>query len=598
MPSLPDIMMYVRANVNSAKQGLQQVRDETDRLSESMGTLKQAGAMAAGMLLRDMVNSATAVIREFAELGGQIDTLQTSFNRLLISSGSTELSLESLRKATQKMIADVDLLQAANQAMMFNLPVDELDKLYDAVIRVGAATGRDATQSINEFTYALGRQSPKVLDNFAITLQLEEAYREYAPRIGKVTSELTENEKRTAFATIAMERMMDRSIILGDNISDTAKRQAQWNASIENFKTAIGRALGPLGIYIGQIVSVLSPAITVLTASYGKLFIAKLADVGATVKQKLADFAAAAAAVAHKVATWALNAALSVKIGLLTLGVGLIAAAAATTLYLAQMTREAAKAEEEFGVEILETNDILLEQKERLDDVSASTQKFLDLVGDLEHDFNLMQAEAAKSLWIAANMFDEAFSEGQFTKAAQTIKWFAKQYDLSFPEAERIIRDFIEEQKKIPDAIDESLVDRAQSAIEEFKECSRDKMHDLQDAFEDVKERLREKWQIGTAYGGTPMEAYRGYKAELAKITESYEATKGVITSTRGPQGMITLSQGTPTSTELTVNFNMTGAIDKHTADYAVEKIRKLLKNAVVEGTSSQATTSRIRLPN
>ena len=610
MPTLPDILMFVKANVNSAKQGLQQVRDETGRLSESMGTLKQAGAMAAGMLLRDMVNSATAAIDEFAQLGGQIDTLRISFDRLKDAHGATTLSLETLRKATYDMVSDVDLLKQANQAMLLGLPTDQFDDLTNAAIRLGYAQGYTATKSVESLTMGIGRQSRLMLDNLGVIVKAEDAYTWYAKQLEKTSSELTESEKRLGWQKYAIEKVRKSALALGDNISDTAKKQAQWNTRIKNLKTAIGDMLGPLGTYIAQIVNVLGPAIPVLTVSYGKLFIAKMADVGATAKQKLADFAAAAAAIAHKVATWALNAALSVKIGLLTLGAGLIAAAAATTLYLAQMTREAAEAEEEFGAEIIEINDVLIEQKERLDDVSASAQKFLNLVSDLEHDFNLMQAEAAKSLWLTANMFDEAFSEGRFTEAAKIVKVFAKRYAIGFSEAEQVIRDFIEKQKEIPDAIDESLVDKAQSAIQEFKECSRDKMLELQDTFEDVKARLREKWQIGAEYGGTRMEAYRMYKAELASAEALYEHAKTQIHA-ETPRIMaagqaatieVNLPERAYAAKETRFVFKaplivVHGTATPQTIDYAVTVVQQTLKNVIVESTSKSptVTTKRIR---
>jgi len=47
--------------------------------------------------------------------------------------------------------------------------------------------------------------------------------------------------------------------------------------------------------------------------------------------------------------TWAFNAALAMKIALLTLGVGLVVAAAAYMAWLASATRDAASAQEEYN---------------------------------------------------------------------------------------------------------------------------------------------------------------------------------------------------------------------------------------------------------
>jgi len=71
-----------------------------------------------------------------------------------------------------------------------------------------------------------------------------------------------------------------------------------------------------------------------------------------------------------------------------------------------------------------------------------------ELAESLEADFNLMQARAAKTLPNIARQFKEVFEAGRFKKAAQVITDFANQYSISFDQAERIIWDFIDQQKQ------------------------------------------------------------------------------------------------------------------------------------------------------
>jgi len=79
------------------------------------------------------------------------------------------------------------------------------------------------------------------------------------------------------------------------------------------------------------------------------LFTSLRAVLGSTSAAQIAHTVATNAAA---VATWVLNAALAMKIALLTLGVGLIVATAAYMSWLASSTRDAAAAQAEYNAEL------------------------------------------------------------------------------------------------------------------------------------------------------------------------------------------------------------------------------------------------------
>lgn len=68
----------------------------------------------------------------------------------------------------------------------------------------------------------------------------------------------------------------------------------------------------------------------------------------------------------------------------------------------------------------------------------------------------------------------------------------------------------------------------------------------------------------------------------------------------RGPEAIIPLGGGNFAAqpVQLTVNFHVAGALDKRTADYAVQQIQRLLKNVIIEPSSSNtfSTHKCIRL--
>ena len=75
----------------------------------------------------------------------------------------------------------------------------------------------------------------------------------------------------------------------------------------------------------------------------------KTANVGATISSTIAEKVHAAANILSAKATWVLNAALAMKVALLTLGVGLVIATAAYMAWLASTTRDAASAQMEYN---------------------------------------------------------------------------------------------------------------------------------------------------------------------------------------------------------------------------------------------------------
>jgi len=220
-----------------------------------------AAKIASGILMRDLVRGLTTGAVEALKMGARIKTLETSFNSLSQATDDYVPSLSELRKATQGMVSDTDLLLRANEALALGIPTENLDDLFDSAIRLGKAMGIDATQGIQALTIGVGRQSRLVLDNLGIIVRAESAYEEYATRIGKATEALTENERRIAFQTVALEKITEKAAILGDNISDTDKSMMQWTATIKNTTTAIGEMLQPLGAF--------APALQTLGPSLG-----------------------------------------------------------------------------------------------------------------------------------------------------------------------------------------------------------------------------------------------------------------------------------------------------------------------------------------
>ena len=248
-----DLWLEIKSKIQDAMSGLKKVKGEVSNLnktskdtSKSMSAMEKAGAQAAGMLIRDMVQGASAALGEVSELGGKIGTLRNAFNAMTEDVGATNLTLESLRAATNNAVSDVELLTAANQALALGLPTDSMAELMGAAIKLGHAMGIDAGMAVDSVTKGIGRQSKMILDNLGVVFDAEEAIGWYADKLGVASNQLDENQRKLAWQEYAMDQVITKSESLGDITSETTISQEQFAASMTNLKTRIGEALSPL----------------------------------------------------------------------------------------------------------------------------------------------------------------------------------------------------------------------------------------------------------------------------------------------------------------------------------------------------------------
>lgn len=161
------------------------------------------------------------------EQGGAFSNLQRGFESLKESTGAYQVSLEGLQKASYGLVDSVTLLTQANTAMTLGLPGDELESTIEQVTRLARAQGVEATHAIESFITGTARQSKMMLDNLGILVSVEQANEAYATSIGKTVKQLTDQERRTAFTTAAMQALKEKSEQVNEinlNAADQFKR--------------------------------------------------------------------------------------------------------------------------------------------------------------------------------------------------------------------------------------------------------------------------------------------------------------------------------------------------------------------------------------
>ncbi len=215
------------------------VADATGQSSKFFDTLffKITGGVTAGTILAngllkafDLIGTGISKLIEgfsyLIERGSKVSQIREGFENL--SAGIGQYAGEVLDRAREKskgLITDFDMMQAANRAMLFglNMTPEAFGKLTDAGVRLGRAMGLDARKSLDDLVLALGRVSPRILDNLGIIVKVGEANEKWAKENDKSVKAMTAQERVTAFTNLALERMEQHLSSMGEihlNLAD------------------------------------------------------------------------------------------------------------------------------------------------------------------------------------------------------------------------------------------------------------------------------------------------------------------------------------------------------------------------------------------
>lgn len=243
-------MMKLGKEVPKSFDDIAQAAKKLDAPFGGLSTRMVAFGAAIGTFLGsaayDAIKRLGSALVEVATRGISLAPVAGAFERLAQSVGETgDAMLKVSRGATRGLIADLDLMQAANKALLLGLPVtsQELGTLGQTAVVLGKAMGQGAAKSFDDLVTALGRSSPLILDNLGLTVKVGEANEIYARSIGKAVSELTDAEKKTAFYNAAMAAAKERVEELGGVQLTLADRITQVKNQFTNFTDALGIAI-------------------------------------------------------------------------------------------------------------------------------------------------------------------------------------------------------------------------------------------------------------------------------------------------------------------------------------------------------------------
>ena len=235
---------------------LDNVGKSTERLGRNQTRMGQASA-SAGRSFAAQSAGLGGLVGAYAGAAATVFALTAAFQALnnaarfeQIIAGTNALAsslglsgqevLNSITLITKGQLTLAESAQAANIALSAGLGADQIEGLTDVATRAARALGRPLTDTFTRLTRGVAKLEPELLDELGIFTRIEPAAEAYAKSIGKVASQLTNFEKRQAFANEAIKEGSDKFKDIDLETVTAAESLEKLSSNLLNIGTQVG----------------------------------------------------------------------------------------------------------------------------------------------------------------------------------------------------------------------------------------------------------------------------------------------------------------------------------------------------------------------
>ena len=193
---------------------------------------------------------------------------------------------KNLVEVTDYAISTREALEATAMATSAGLSADQLKNIGIVAKNVSQALGRDVTDSIGRLTRGVVKLEPELLDELGLFTKIGPATEKYALSIGKSASQLTDFERRQAFANAVIKEGLDKF----SNIQLDANPYNKLLATFKDVALAglelINKVLGPAIKLLSESPMALGAALAYFATMLIKQAIPALNDFGAAMRHQ------------------------------------------------------------------------------------------------------------------------------------------------------------------------------------------------------------------------------------------------------------------------------------------------------------------------
>lgn len=264
MATIAEMLVKLGMDISGFKAGTDGAKKELSGLEKSMKGLESAGKAMTSIgtsisigVTAPLMTASTA-LASFTVQAESMVKVRDAFDNIATAAGSSgDAILEAMRKSSQGMVSNIDMMKSFNLAAQL-VSEDFALKLPEAMGylgKVAAATGTSMDYLLDSLVRGVGRLSPLILDNLGIQVDMNAAYEKYAGVLGKSVDEMSKAEKQTALMNETMKLLEENTASMPDNYGNVTQA---LKATFQNAKDAIGETLLPV---LGQVAESLTKTI-------------------------------------------------------------------------------------------------------------------------------------------------------------------------------------------------------------------------------------------------------------------------------------------------------------------------------------------------
>lgn len=228
-------------NIKGAAQASSNASKNFSKMSQGMGGLVGAYASLAAQIF------AISAAFNFLKSAGDLKVLQASQQAYASSTGlSMRVLANDIVAATDAQINFTEASQAAAIGTAAGLNPAQLKELGTAARNLSVTLGRDVTDSFNRLVRGVTKAEPELLDELGIILRLDDANEEYARKLGKTASELTQFERSQAVVNKVLEETQRVAAVAPPDVNPYNQLAKAFDDILNQIKLVTDAIAGPL----------------------------------------------------------------------------------------------------------------------------------------------------------------------------------------------------------------------------------------------------------------------------------------------------------------------------------------------------------------
>jgi PAS domain-containing protein len=180
--------------------------------------------------------------------GAQVDTLISSMERLEVVSGKSIRSIaRDLQEASGFGMDFAASLRSTSLALSAGFESKQIFELGEVARNAAVSLGRNLPDALDRIFRGVIKVEPELLDEIGLFVRVNEAAAKYASSLGIAVGDLTEFQKRQAFANEAIEQGQAKfQSFESIQIDPFAQLATTFSDMTQNILSLVNRGLGPL----------------------------------------------------------------------------------------------------------------------------------------------------------------------------------------------------------------------------------------------------------------------------------------------------------------------------------------------------------------